>query len=381
MLPMGPSLSDDAWRYLWDGRLLLNGVNPYHVVPADPSIASLRDTLYVLQGYPTTHTIYPPGAQLLFAASVAPAVSFDLDHRVSLVLYKLILIVAEVIGIVCLLALRRLRGVSFTPVILYAWHPLPIVELAGQGHTDALWVMALGLAFYAYARRGGGIPALALGGALRMYPLALIPLWIPFVGWRAWWRGIGLSTPILLLMLVFLDPIARDTILTVLSRFTNYYEFNGGVYYGAKHVLDTLGVVGSNRVAGALCVAANVVVHGAVLWRCRRGGDVDRLMAAALVLVTAQIAFGAKAHIWYFAAPLFIATTLDDGALRRGWLWMSWIAPATYAMYLVTPPTERMDVVAVEWLGFVVFAVGQWWRSRVRERNGAPGRGPRQPSA
>lgn len=356
LLPMSPSLSDDAWRYLWDGRLLVEGISPYHAVPADSSLNHLRDELFRLQAYPTTNTIYPPGAQILFATAMAQSTFLGGDYMAGYYLYKGMLVALELVAVAMLLELRRLRSDPCTPAVLYAWHPLAIVELAGQGHTDALWVAAIGLALVAFASNGWGrgIPWLALGGTLRLYPLALIPIWLPFTGWRHWWRGILLSVPFLALLAVFLDPIARDTFTTVLARFTNYYEFNGGVYYGVKWLADALSLKPSNRIAGAICTGLMLLCHVGVLVRYRHGGDVAVLASAILALLTAEIALGAKAHVWYFTAPLYVAAALDAGPLRRGWFWLALFAPVTYAMYLVQPITERMEVVAVEWSLFAL---------------------------
>ena len=63
-----PFLSTDIFRYVWDGQVQAAGINPYRYIPADPHLAFLRD----LDIYPHinrrsyAHTIYPPGAQMLF---------------------------------------------------------------------------------------------------------------------------------------------------------------------------------------------------------------------------------------------------------------------------------------------------------------------------
>ncbi len=63
-----PFLSTDIFRYVWDGQVQAAGINPYRYIPADPHLAFLRD----LNIYPNinrrtyAHTIYPPGAQMLF---------------------------------------------------------------------------------------------------------------------------------------------------------------------------------------------------------------------------------------------------------------------------------------------------------------------------
>jgi hypothetical protein len=69
-----PRTSDDAYRYIWDGRVLLAGIDPYHFVPLDPELAHLRDPLHFPEGEaplinrPGVPTIYPPIAQLWFWA-------------------------------------------------------------------------------------------------------------------------------------------------------------------------------------------------------------------------------------------------------------------------------------------------------------------------
>ncbi len=68
-----PRTSDDAYRYVWDGRVLLAGIDPYRFVPLDPALAHLRDPLLFPEGEPPlinrprAPTIYPPIAQLWFA--------------------------------------------------------------------------------------------------------------------------------------------------------------------------------------------------------------------------------------------------------------------------------------------------------------------------
>src|SRR6267378_3268258 len=63
-----PYLSDDIYRYIWDGRVQAAGINPYRYIPADSALAQLRDK----EIYPQINrkdyarTIYPPAAEALF---------------------------------------------------------------------------------------------------------------------------------------------------------------------------------------------------------------------------------------------------------------------------------------------------------------------------
>ena len=67
LLPASPTLSDDIYRYVWDGRVQAAGINPYRYAPASEALAHLRDgTIYPGVNHREIPTIYPPAAQALF---------------------------------------------------------------------------------------------------------------------------------------------------------------------------------------------------------------------------------------------------------------------------------------------------------------------------
>jgi hypothetical protein len=360
MLPMPPSLSDDAYRYLWDGRLLLHGVNPYSGAPASMP-ARFHDELLRVQGYPTTNTIYPPGAQLLFASSMAFGELLGSTYGAGYIIFKLMIIASEIAAIWLLLKLLALHGLPPRAALIYAWHPLVIVELAGQGHTDAFWTLSLALALYGYATAtsGGGMLGLGLGAALRLYPLPLMPLWARFLGWRASLRGVVIALPALLLFVALLDPASFTNYTTVLRRFTNFYEFNGGFYYAVKGMLDVWHVKPSNVIAGSITTATQLLLLGAVLLWPVRDRSTRALARRALLAITPLITLGAKVHIWYFVAPLFLLPLLDRRMLTWAWLWAALAGPFTYLMYAGGGYAERYDIVAIEWGGVAVAAVAE----------------------
>src|SRR5918996_3081657 len=64
-----PDLSSDMYRYVWDGRVQANGINPYLYPPAAPEVAHLRDeTIWPLINRKGAVTVYPAGAELAYAA-------------------------------------------------------------------------------------------------------------------------------------------------------------------------------------------------------------------------------------------------------------------------------------------------------------------------
>jgi hypothetical protein len=174
------ALSNDAFRYVWDGRVQAAGINPYRYVPADPALLPLRDDAIFpnINRADYAHTIYPPTAQISFLAI----------ERISdsILGMKLAMLAFDALTIGCLILLLRGRGLPPTRVLLYAWHPLPVWEFAGTGHVDALAIGFLMLAFLAASRRAPLWTGVALAAAtlVKFYPAVAGPALYRRWDWR-----------------------------------------------------------------------------------------------------------------------------------------------------------------------------------------------------
>jgi hypothetical protein len=174
------ALSNDAFRYVWDGRVQAAGINPYRYVPADPALLPLRDDAIFpnINRADYAHTIYPPTAQIAFLAI----------ERISdsILGMKLAMLAFDALTIGCLILLLRERGLPATRVLLYAWHPLPVWEFAGTGHVDALAIGFLMLAFLAASRRAPLWTGVALAAAtlVKFYPAVAGPALYRRWDWR-----------------------------------------------------------------------------------------------------------------------------------------------------------------------------------------------------
>lgn len=182
LLTEPPFLSSDIYRYVWDGRVQRAGINPYLYVPADPSLRGLRDAAV----YPHVnraayaHTIYPPAAELAFAAiaRVAP------DGQAVLA-FRLAMVAAELVGLACLWRLLALAGLPGERLLIYAWNPLALWAFACDGHVDALAVGALGVALLARALGRDGLAGAALAAAflVKFLPAAVAPALLAGARW------------------------------------------------------------------------------------------------------------------------------------------------------------------------------------------------------
>ncbi len=150
-------LSSDLFRYVWDGRVQLAGVNPYRYLPADPALAALRDAAIYphINRAATARTIYPPLAELVFAA-IAWIGQTPRAMRAAMVAF-------ELAGAGCLAVLLRRLGLPSGRLLIVLWAPLPVWEFAGNGHLDAM-VVALSAATLLVAGTSRSRPNLVMAG-------------------------------------------------------------------------------------------------------------------------------------------------------------------------------------------------------------------------
>jgi hypothetical protein len=239
LLPVPPTLSDDVLRYLWDGKVAAAGSNPYSLAPEDPRLAPFRVTAG-LPPHPQIPTIYPPLALAVF--SIAAHLPFPILS------WKLFASAADLAGCALLLRLARRQGLPEGRVAWYAWNPMVLIEVAGQGHVDALGITAAIAALTllpaseeaASARRAAAAGAWAAAGALaKVGPIFALPLWARGSRRPAVFLAVAGA-----LLLAGVVPVLLWTggLPPAFSRFGISWEFDGPVYEPLWRLFDAAGL-------------------------------------------------------------------------------------------------------------------------------------------
>ncbi len=166
-----PLFSHDAYRYLWDARVILTAHDPLALAPNDPALARLaRDPLFANIDYRTIPSLYPPFAYLLFLAGALIGAGVYGE--------KAIMLVGDLLAIALALRLLAHLKLPLGRIAAYAWSPLVLVEFAQNGHVES-WsvvaVLAVALAL-AVERRALAAAALACASLIKLTPLALVPV-------------------------------------------------------------------------------------------------------------------------------------------------------------------------------------------------------------
>ena len=169
-----PALSDDMYRYVWDGRVQAQQISPYTYPPDAPELADLRDeAIWPAINRKSVVTVYPAGAELAFAFlwRIWP----DNVHW-----FQGVMAFGDLIAAVILCFLLRAMGRSPRLVLIYLWHPLVIFEVAHAAHVDGLVLPFLVGAWLARKSGRDALTGLLLGlaASLKLYPALLLPvLW------------------------------------------------------------------------------------------------------------------------------------------------------------------------------------------------------------
>jgi len=177
LLLFDPLLSSDIYRYLWDGRVQAAGISPYRYFPAHDALAHLRDA-----------TIFPRINRADYAVTIYPPVAeffFLIVTRIgeSVTVMRLALLGCEAVTVTLIMMFLRRMERPTTRVVAYFWHPLPLWEIANNGHLDALVValMLLGLWVALTGRAMRGAILITLGVLVKPYVApALATIWRPW---------------------------------------------------------------------------------------------------------------------------------------------------------------------------------------------------------
>lgn len=287
-----PYLSDDIYRYIWDGRVQAAGINPYRYIPAEEPLAQLRDEkIYpLINRRETVRTIYPPVAQAAFllVTRISESVTW----------MKAAMVGFEAVAIWAIIQLLGSFGFARQRVLIYAWHPLAIWEFAGSGHADALAIAFIALALLARRERAETLTGVLIACAtcVKFFPIVLFPA---LYTRRSWKMPLAFVATVLIAYLPYLG-VGPMRVLGSLPA----YSSERGLLSGNQYFLLALARGGLNAnvptLAYFIFVAAVLGVLALWMMQERQGKD-TRYLRNGLVIASVFMMFQAPHFSWYFA--------------------------------------------------------------------------------
>ncbi|MGB6035187.1 MAG: hypothetical protein WBG42_02885 [Cryomorphaceae bacterium] len=310
-----PLLSDDFYRFIWDGQLLLEGVNPIGKIPTEINL-DLRNEGRLLdqmnsRDYPS---VYPPLHQLgmAFGAWFSSFLSQVNGMR-------LFILFCEGLGLIYFWRhSREILGLY----ALYLLNPLVVVEGVGNVHFEAALLPFLAIAIdqVRFSKSKGASLGLGMAILLKLNPLILIPA---FLKEKKGWRMVLLTGLIVVLgFLPFIGGVIDS--LSGIDLFFRNFEFNASIYY----VLSEIGqsIVGYNPVSilGPALGVISAILMLAV------GFSQAKLKEKALLVYLIFLLFSSTVHPWYVIPVVYLSLLTD----RKAILIWSFTAFFSYSHYL-----------------------------------------------
>jgi hypothetical protein len=360
-----PNLSDDVYRFIWDGRLSSNGINPFSHLPTEIMqmlpVTGITEELFAQLNSPGHYTIYPPVMQGFFwiAAKI-----FSMNVYGAIVLLKCIIVLFEIATFFLLIQLLKKLSLPKHLSLLYILNPLVITELIGNVHFDGVMIFFVLLAFLLLLKNNWSASAicLGLGVATKLLPVLFIPLLINKLGWK---RGLLYSlitgaTTLMLFAFVF-DIATVQHLLNSVDLFIRKFEFNASIYYIVRYI-GTL-VKGYNiiAIAGPFLIVLSALIISIISFRNKNIGW-QPFFTKTFFIVSTWLLFSTTVHPWYICLPIALAIFTS---YRFAILW-SFTATLSYAAYHTNPVKENLWLVAAGYM--VVMSYGYWeiWNKNYR---------------
>lgn len=352
-----PTLSDDYFRFIWDGLLSIHGVNPFSELPQyyieHPIIPELTHSLFESLNSPTYYSVYPPICQLVFAAAAKIGMGNAIVH---VIIIRLFILLAEWASLLGLLRLLKKMELPEDYLAWYAFNPIIIIELTGNLHSEAFMIAGViwGLYFIQQDRWVVASFFLSIAILAKLIPLMLLPSLLIVGRWKkvfSLYLMIGLICGIA--FLPFINQQLLENIGNSLNLYFQRFEFNASIYY----IIRWIGyeVVGYNIIeqAGIWLSAVTTVIILIVSFSLR---SIGKLPVVWLWIFTIHLLGSSIVHPWY----MLVLIPLGLLSNRRFPLIWSFSILLSYGAYQTSSYTENLGLVAISYSLVIGYAI---WES------------------
>ena len=302
-----PQLSDDFYRFIWDGMVMHDGMNPVAFTPAElMRVATERYSagLYALLNSQQYYSVYPPVSQMIFFMSFGISV---LDIESNIMFFRSILLLADFIVIFLLgkLLLQNRRPLS--GILIYALNPLIIIEYTGNLHMEALMISSLFAALFFAEKKNWIISSFMMTISVSAKLLSLILM--PFMPRHLLWKRFIAWSVLTLLQITFIFWLffrSHAGWLESVRLWFQSFEFNAGIYYFVQALYSSWKGYEEIKIIGPVMGICTILLIGLVWLFYLRKKEMHWSVAMTLVL-TFYFLLTTTLHPWYLGTLLAVS--------------------------------------------------------------------------
>ena len=350
-----PNLSQDFYRFIWDGELIKNGINPYLYTPdqlmeqGKVVIGNMQELHSGMSELNARHfSNYPPVNQILFALSSLLGGGSVLGSMIAM---RLIIILAD-LGVLYFgrKLLQQLNQANHM-VFWYFLNPLVIIELTGNLHFEGVMLFFFVWSLYLLAKQQWvwAAPIYAVSIMVKLVPLLLLPILLKYLGFK---KSIGFYAltivGCLALLLPFYSPVFIDNYAETLKLWFSNFEFNAGIYnvvkkiavtyYEAKpwELIDTYGAL----------ITKIVIVITLLITFFRKNQKLPTIITSMVLALSCYYFLTSTVHPWYV---VFLMGISIFSSLRFPLVW-SLMVILSYQAYANVDYKEHLWLLAIEYI-------------------------------
>ncbi len=325
-----PMLSDDVYRFLWDGYLLKAGIHPFAELPGfylNQGISGLSQELFDSLNSQKYFTVYPPINQGIFWLSVVVSDNW----LVSAGVIRVFLLAADVVTFYFIRKILRERGGNQNLAFLFFLNPLVILEGVGNLHFEVMVCsfLAIGIHYFFQKKTVSAGAGFGMAIGTKLLPFIYLPYFF-FEGVRS--KKILMTVCIVLVAGLSMAPLLNATFIDGLRSslglyFTNF-EFNGSLFRIAREI--SVEATGYNKIKILGPIFSIVSATGILVvsfFGARRNRKVETILLSALMV---YLAFSTTVHPWYIL-PLILFGILSGYVFPIIWSLMIFITYAGYS--------------------------------------------------
>jgi hypothetical protein len=334
LLFASPNWSEDYIRFLWDGDLLQNGINPYLTTPSQLEVLGLdpedayRIQLFNNLNSPDYYSVYPPLNQALFYIGAVASQGFVWNGYMT---FKIILILGEIGVFIIFLRVFRLSNIPINKLILYWLNPLVILEVSNNLHFEGLVLLFLIGSFYFLITKGlvksGFFWGISIG--MKLLPLMLFPSFLAFGKTNksyTFWIGAFLAFALSFVWLLI--DHSWVNFFQSLKLYQGKFEFNASIYYLLREVgfwINGYNIIGTlTKVLSAITLI--VILYFS--WKKRPKSNLE-LVDLWVLIYLIYLIFQPVVHPWYILPALGLSLLTE----RKVFLIWSFAAVFSYQAY------------------------------------------------
>tara|TARA_Y100000385_G_C13108068_1_gene649670 strand:+ start:3205 stop:4545 length:1341 start_codon:yes stop_codon:yes gene_type:complete len=307
-----PNLSQDFYRFIWDGQLIINGLNPYLFTPNElinthHTLFTQMEPLYKGMGALSAQHFsnYPPIHQLPFVIAALISKNSILG---SVIILRIIIILADIGILIYGKKLLELLKLPTQNIFYYFLNPLVVIELTGNLHFEALMLFFLVVSLYFLYKQKLIHSAIFMGFSIltKLLPVFFLPLLINRLKFK---KTLLYSTLIIGCIIVLCLPFFEFQFLknygkTVGLWFTNF-EFNSSFYSLGKSAMSKN--FGIQLIEHMSYVVPFLMAVFTLYFSLQKTTENKKIIQSFFWILTIYFLMSTTVHPWYITTLVFLS--------------------------------------------------------------------------